>query len=116
MAPMSAAFLPGGMTNEKIITLGLNFEKNIEKARKLMADAGLGNGFDMTLYGSEKRLFHTSYEILQRSLKEIGIRVNLKIVTHTEYHQIIRKNLNPIVLYFTLRPNAALISLVQNKN
>jgi peptide/nickel transport system substrate-binding protein len=106
MAPMSAAFLPGGMTNEKIITLGLNFEKNIEKARKLMAEAGLANGFDMTLYGSEKRLFQTAYEILQRSLKEIDIRVNLKIVTHTEYHQIIRKNLNPIVLYFTLRPNA----------
>jgi peptide/nickel transport system substrate-binding protein len=106
MAPMSAAFLPGGMSNEKIIILGLNFEKNIEKARKLMADAGLANGFDMTLYGSEKRLFQTSYEILQRSLKEIGIRVNLKIVPHTEYHQIIRKNLNPIVLYFTLRPNA----------
>lgn len=106
MAPMSAAILPGGMTNEKIITLGLNFEKNIEKARRLMAEAGLANGFDMTVYGSEKRLFQTSYEILQRSLKEIGIHVNLKIVTHAEYHQIIRKNLNPIVLYFTLRPNA----------
>ena len=106
LAPMSAEFLPGGLTNEKIMALGLNFEKNIEKARTLMAQAGLENGFDMTLYGSEKRLFKTSYEILQRSLKEIGIFVNLKIVTHSEYHRIIRKNLNPIILYFTLRPNA----------
>ncbi|MEX1300802.1 MAG: ABC transporter substrate-binding protein [Desulfotignum sp.] len=106
LAPMSADFLPGGLTNEKIITLGLNFEKNIEKARKLLTEAGFEHGFDMTLYGSEKRLFKTSYEILQRSLKEIGILVDLKIVTHSEYHRIIRKNLNPMVLYFTLRPNA----------
>jgi peptide/nickel transport system substrate-binding protein len=106
MAPMSAAFLPGGLTNEKIISLGLNFEKNITKARELLIEAGFEHGFDMTLYGSEKRVFKTAYEILRQSLKEIGIHVNLKIVTHSEYHRIIRKNLNPIVLYFTLRPNA----------
>jgi peptide/nickel transport system substrate-binding protein len=106
MAPMSAAFLPGGLTNEKIISLGLNFEKNITKARELLTEAGFEHGFDMTLYGSEKRVFKTAYEILRQSLKEIGIHVNLKIVTHSEYHRIIRKNLNPIVLYFTLRPNA----------
>jgi peptide/nickel transport system substrate-binding protein len=106
LAPMSAAFMPGGLTNKKIIALGLNPEKNIETARKLLAEAGFPDGFAMTLYGSEKRLFKTSYEILQQSLREIGILVDLKIVTHSEYHQIIRKNLNPIVLYFTLRPNA----------
>jgi peptide/nickel transport system substrate-binding protein len=106
MAPMSPAFMPGGLSNEKIKALGLNFKKNIEKARQLLAEAGFENGFDMTLYVSEKRLFKTAYEILQRSLKEIGIFADLKIVTHSEYHQIIRKNLNPIVLYFTLRPNA----------
>jgi len=106
MAPMSPAFMPGGLSNEKIKALGLNFEKNIEKARQLLAEAGFESGFDMTLYVSEKRLFKTAYEILQRSLKEIGIFADLKIVTHSEYHQIIRKNLNPIVLYFTLRPNA----------
>jgi peptide/nickel transport system substrate-binding protein len=106
MAPMSPAFMPGGLSNEKITALGLNFEKNIEKARQLLAEAGFENGFDMTLYVSEKRLFKTAYEILQRSLKEVGIFADLKIVTHSDYHQIIRKNLNPIVLYFTLRPNA----------
>ncbi len=106
LAPMSADFMPGGLTNEKIINLRLNPEKNIETAKKRMAAAGFKEGFAMTLYGSEKRLFKTSYEILQRSLKEIGILVDLKIVSHSEYHRIIRKNRNPMVLYFTLRPNA----------
>jgi peptide/nickel transport system substrate-binding protein len=106
LAPMSPAFLPGGLSNEKIISLGLNFEKNIEKARKLLADAGFADGFSLTLYGSEKRLFKTSYEILQQALKEIGIIVELKIVSHSEYHRIVRDNRNAMVLYFTLRPNA----------
>ncbi|MGM0394045.1 MAG: ABC transporter substrate-binding protein [Thermodesulfobacteriota bacterium] len=105
-APMSANFMPGGLTNEKVTALGLNFEKDLEKAGKLLAEAGFPDGFSMTLYGSEKRLFRTGYEILQRSLKEIGIVVDLKIVPHSGYHQMIRDNRNAMVLYFTLRPNA----------
>lgn len=105
-APMSANFMPGGLTNEKVTALGLNFEKDLGKAGKLMAEAGFPDGFSMTLYGSEKRLFRTGYEILQRSLKEIGIVVDLKIVPHSGYHQMIRDNRNAMVLYFTRRPNA----------
>lgn len=104
--PMSANFMPGGLTNEKVTALGLNFEKDLETAGKLLAEAGFPDGFSMTLYGSEKRLFRTAYEILQQSLKEIGIVVELKIVPHSMYHQMIRENRNAMVLYFTLRPDA----------
>jgi peptide/nickel transport system substrate-binding protein len=106
LAPMSADFMPGGIPNEKIMALGMNPGKDIEKARKLLAAAGLADGFSMTLYGSEKRLFKTAYEILQQALAEIGITVDLQIVSHSRYHQVIRENLNAMVLYFTLRPNA----------
>ncbi len=106
LAPMSADFLPGGIENEKIIALGLHPEKDIPRARQLLAAAGFADGFSMTLYGSEKRLFQTSYEILQQALARIGITVDLKIVSHSTYHQMIRKNHNAIVLYFSLRPNA----------
>jgi len=106
LAPMSADFLPGGMKNDKITALGLNPKKDIPLARQLMADAGFADGFSMTLYVSEKRLFKTSYEILQQALKDIGIMVDLKIVSHSQYHQLIRQNKNAIVLYFSLRPNA----------
>ncbi|MCA1795359.1 MAG: ABC transporter substrate-binding protein [Desulfotignum sp.] len=106
LAPMSADFLPGGMENEKIIALGLHRKKDIARARQLLAEAGFADGFSMTLYGSEKRLFQTSYEILQQELALIGITVDVKIVSHSTYHQMIRKNHNAIVLYFSLRPNA----------
>lgn len=106
LAPMSADFLPGGITNEKITALGMNPGTDIEKARKLMAAAGFAEGFSMTLYGSEKRVFKTAYEILQKALADINISVDLKIVSHSLYHQVIRENRNAVVLYFSLRPNA----------
>ncbi|MCF8091335.1 MAG: hypothetical protein K9K40_02620 [Desulfotignum sp.] len=106
LSPMSAGFLPGGIENEKVAALGLNRKKNIPLAKLLLADAGFADGFCLTLYGSEKRLFKTSYEILQQTLADIGITVDLKIVSHSQYHQLIRRNKNAIVLYFTLRPNA----------
>jgi len=106
LAPMSADFLPGGIENDKITALGLNREKDIPLARQLLAEAGFAEGFSMTLYVSEKRIFKTTYEILQQSLADIGIGVDLKMVSHSQYHQVIRENQNAIVLYFTLRPNA----------
>jgi peptide/nickel transport system substrate-binding protein len=106
LAPMSMHYMPGGIPNENIMALGMNPRKDIEKARTLLAAAGLSDGFSMTLYGSEKRLFKTAYEILQKSLDEIGIDVELKTVSHSQYHQKIRENLNAVVLYFTRRPNA----------
>ena len=105
-APMSSEFLPGGLTNEKIVRLGLHRGKDLEKARKLLAQAGYGKGFSMDLVTSEKRIYRKIYEILQRQLGKIGIQVNLQVVAHSQMHQQIRKNLNPIVLYFTFRPNA----------
>ena len=106
LAPMSADFLPGGIENDKITALGLNVKKDIPLARQLLAEAGFVNGISMTLYGSEKRLFETSYEILQQALADIGIMVELKIKSHSQYHRLIRQNQNAIVLYFSLRPNA----------
>ena len=106
LAPMSADFLPGGIENEKINALGLHPPKDIPRARQLLKEAGFAGGFSMALYVSEKRLYKTTYEILQQELAGIGIMVDLKIVSHSQYHQLIRENRNAIVLYFTLRPNA----------
>ena len=57
-------------------------------------------------FAKEPHPFKTAYEILQQELARIGITVDLKIVSHSQYHQLIRENYNAIVLYFTLRPNA----------
>ncbi|MBU0972066.1 MAG: hypothetical protein KKC20_15540, partial [Proteobacteria bacterium] len=105
-APMSSQFLPGGMTNDKIVHLGLHKDQDLEKARQLLAGAGYATGFSMDLVTSEKRLYRKTYEILKSQLDKIGIRVNIQEVVHSKMHQLIREDLNPIVLYFTFRLNA----------
>jgi peptide/nickel transport system substrate-binding protein len=72
----------------------------------LLAQAGYAQGFSMDLVTSEKRIYRKIYEILQQQLEKIGIQVNLRVMAHSQMHQQIRQNLNPIVLYFTFRPNA----------
>ena len=39
-------------------------------------------------------------------LEQIHVRLNMTMVSHARYHQMIRKDVNPIVLYFSFRPNA----------
>ena len=105
-APMSSDFLPGGLTNEKIVRLGLHIGKDLEKARGLLVQAGYAKGFSMDLVSSEKRIYRKIYEILQQQLEKINIQVNLRLMAHSKMHKQIRQNLNSIVLYFTFRPNA----------
>jgi peptide/nickel transport system substrate-binding protein len=105
-APMSSDFIPGGIPNEIILRLGLYTGKDLEKARNLLAQAGYAKGFSIDLVTSEKRIYRKNYELLQHQLEKIGIKVNLQVMAHSKMHQQIRQNLNPIVLYFTFRPNA----------
>ncbi len=99
-------FLPGGLSNEKVTSLGLYTPRNLERARQLLAEAGYAKGFTMDLVTSEKRIYKKIYEILKEQLEKIGIRVTLDVVAHSLMHKRIRENVNPIVLYFTFRPNA----------
>lgn len=106
LSPMSSGFLPGGLDNPRVEALGLKFETNLIEARKILADAGLGEGFVLDIPVSEKRLYQKNYGVLKSQLARIGIQVNLKTMPHSQYHKMIRQNLSPIVLYFTFRPNA----------
>ena len=105
-APMSAGFLPGGLTNEKVAELGLTPAFDPEKAVEMLAEAGYPDGFDMDVVVSEKRLYRETYKVLKSQLARVNVRVNLTVVPHSYYHKMIRDNANPVVLYFTFRPNA----------
>jgi peptide/nickel transport system substrate-binding protein len=105
-ASMSPEFLSGGLANEKIKKLGLVINKDLKRARQLLASAGYANGFSLDLVTSEKRIYRRTYEILKEQLDKIGIHINLTLVPHSKMHKLIRQDLNAIVLYFAFRPNA----------
>jgi len=75
-------------------------EYNPELAKKLLAEAGHPNGFTVKPYFISKSFFYPKVLTLaQEQLKKVGINVELQVVEHATYHDNIRKNLNPFVLY-----------------
>ncbi len=105
-APISQEVLLGGLSNAKVKKLGLYKNKDLEKARQLLASAGYENGFTLDLVTSEKRLYRKTYKILKEQLEKVDIRINLNIISHSKMHKRIRKDENALVLYCAFRPNA----------
>jgi peptide/nickel transport system substrate-binding protein len=105
-SPVPAAFLPGGLTQAKAERLNLVFPQDLAKARQLMVEAGYPDGFTLDLVTSEKRLYRTYYEELGRQLLPLGINCRLAIETHSNMHQRIRQDPQPLVIYVAWRPNA----------
>ena len=99
-------FLPGGLTKEEVQALGLDYAVDLEKARKLLVQAGYSEGFSLDLVASELESYQKPYKSLKVQLARIGIKLNIKIVNHATMHKLIRKDINPIVLYGAWRPNA----------
>ena len=69
-------------------------------ARKLLAEAGHPQGFKVKNFFITKSFFYPKVMVLaQEQLKKVGIDVELQLVEHATYHQNIRKNLDPFMLY-----------------
>ncbi|WP_022667704.1 ABC transporter substrate-binding protein [Desulfospira joergensenii] len=105
-SPVPARFLPGGLTRTGVDQLGLLYEQDLEKAGKLLAEAGYPNGFSLDLVGSEKRVYRHYYRILKELLARIKIECRVDILPHSGMHRVIRNHPRPIVIYAAWRPNA----------
>ncbi|WP_372680358.1 ABC transporter substrate-binding protein [Desulfosarcina sp.] len=105
-SPVPAQFLPGGLMKADAEQLQLAYDQDLAKARRLMVDAGYPDGFTLDLVTSEKRLYRTYYEVMQRQLLPIGIDCRIAVETHSNMHKRIRRSLTPLVIYVAWRPNA----------
>jgi peptide/nickel transport system substrate-binding protein len=71
-----------------------------ELAKKLLAEAGFENGMKIDNYFITKSYAYPKIMVLvQEQLKKVGVDLQIQMVEHPTYHQNIRKNLNPFVLY-----------------
>jgi peptide/nickel transport system substrate-binding protein len=79
------------------------YEFNPEKAKKLLAEAGYSRGFEMSMVMSEMSDYRRPMEQIQEQLRRVGINLKMDVMTHTAFHQQIRKDVNPVVLYACAR-------------
>jgi peptide/nickel transport system substrate-binding protein len=76
-------------------------------ARSLLRDAGYADGFELSMFISERSDYVETMEIIQAMWAEIGVKLELKVVDHTAYHSRIREDENPVVLYSCSRKPTA---------
>lgn len=105
-SPVPVDFMPGGLTKKEIETLGLAYTKGLDRARRLMEEAGFPNGFSMEVISSKKRIYRQVYEVLRRQLSRINIDCRITVESHANMHRLIRKKPPAIVIYAAWRPNA----------
>jgi peptide/nickel transport system substrate-binding protein len=101
-----AQFLAGGLTQKEVAELDLEYPRDLDMARSLMAEAGYADGFSLEMVSSERESYLKNYESMQAQLAEIGIDITINVVDHSSMHSLIREDVNPIVIYVAWRPNA----------
>ncbi|WP_046867152.1 ABC transporter substrate-binding protein [Microvirga massiliensis] len=68
-------------------------------AKKLLAEAGLGDGLKLSMIISERDDYRQMMVLMQDQLKRVGVTVDLNRVDHAFYHSQIVKHVNPLVLF-----------------
>ncbi|MDT8420312.1 MAG: ABC transporter substrate-binding protein [Desulfuromonadales bacterium] len=98
-------YLPGGVNEEQVKSLGLDYAYNPDKARALLAEAGYPDGFSLEIIATRLKHVQKNYLTLKEQLREVGIHLKLHVVDHATMHRLIRQDLSPIVIYEAWRPN-----------
>jgi peptide/nickel transport system substrate-binding protein len=105
-SPAQAPPAPGALTKEEALAAGVVYEDNIAEAKKLLAEAGLANGFKTEVIISEMASSYLKPMVaIQAQVKKAGIDMGLKVVDHSSFHTLIRQDASPIVYYAAWRPN-----------
>lgn len=105
-SPIPADFMPGGLTERDVEKLGLRYKRDIDRARRLMEEAGYADGFTIEVISSKKRIYRRVYEVLSKQLSILNIDCRITVVSHANMHRLIRKKPWPVVIYAAWRPNA----------
>ena len=77
----------------------LKYNHDQARAKRLLAEAGLANGFSIDpVFISERPQFRRPMEIIQNQLAQVGIKINLSVIAHPAWHTKNDEGSNPLVL------------------
>ena len=83
------------------------------RPRQLLKEAGYPNGFTIPMINSQDTQLANLGQLVQAQLGAIGVKVDIKPVEHATYHQLIRKDASPMVIYSAARFPVADVYLTQ---
>ena len=68
------------------------------KAKALLAEAGYKDGVTVKMVMTQEPNSLALMQVVQAQLKRVGINVDMNVVEHATYHQMIRQDLSPLSL------------------
>ena len=60
--------------------------------------------FSIDVFISEREEYKTNLLIVQEQLRKVGIQINMRVVDHASYHDDIRRDLDPLMVYGSAQP------------
>ena len=95
-SPLYSVIPPSFVGALQDVPAELRYDFNPEKAKQLLADAGLPKGFNLNpVFISEKPMFRRAFEVLQNQLAQVGIGVNLNVIAPSRLAQEERRGKQP---------------------
>ena len=88
-------------------------EFDAEKSKALLKEAGYPDGLTVKMIASQLPSYESSNQVMQAQLEGTGFTLELEPVEHATWHQMIRKDLSPIVSYGAARFPVADVYLTQ---
>lgn len=82
---------------------GWDYPYDIEKAKALLAEAGHPNGVTVKAVVSSLNAQLPIMEVIQAQLAEAGITLDMQVVDHPTYHDMIRKDVSGVTFYGSAR-------------
>jgi peptide/nickel transport system substrate-binding protein len=76
---------------------------DLARARALLAEAGYPNGLTIRMVHTQNPTMFAAMQVIQAQLKRAGITLDLNVVEHATFHQMIRQDASPIVFYSAAR-------------
>lgn len=97
---------PGALTKEEAEAAGVVYENDIEKSKALLKEAGKSDLSFEVIISELATSYRKPLVALQAQVKKAGIDMQLKVVDHSSFHSLIRKDASPLVYYACWRPNS----------
>ena len=82
---MNPPSFPGGFDGDSIPD-EVRYDHNVEKAKALLAEAGMPDGFSFKAYTSQREDYSSIMLMIQQLLREGGIDMELELKDHTAFH------------------------------
>jgi peptide/nickel transport system substrate-binding protein len=82
------------------------YNRDPDKAKRLLAEAGYASGLPVKLFMSRGAWYLDKFVVYQNLLKEVGIHLDMTVIDHTAYIQKITQGLNPVVIWGSQLPLA----------